>query len=292
MNKRILSHGALFLVALIYGANYSIAKIVMDEESFSPFALLGFRLLTGFLIFSIFFWALSPEKIHRKDAGLILLCGLTGVGINMALFLYGLDNTNPINASLVMTLTPILVLVFSYIILNQRITIRNTVGICVALCGTIYLVYKPEFGFSLDRMKGDIAIFLNGSSYALYLVLLKKLVPKYKPITILMLVFSVGFLVFFPFTIPQISIIEWNTFDRSVYLSLAFVLIGTTCFTYLLNVFALQYVKSSTAGVYIYLQPLLATFFAILLAKDVLNVKIVICTVLIFTGLYLVSSKK
>lgn len=292
MSKRFLAHTLLFFVALIYGANYSIAKIVMDEDSFSPFALLGFRLLTGFILFGSLFLGVSREKIDRKDFGLIILCGLTGVGINMAFFLYGLDNTNPINASLVMTTTPVMVLVFSFLVLNQKITLYNSLGIFIALIGAIYLVYKPNFGFSMDLIKGDLAIFLNGSSYALYLVLIKKLVGKYKPITLLMLIFSVGFILFFPFTVSEIAKIEWSSFSYPVYLSLAFVLFCTTCLTYLFNVYALQYVKSSTAGVYIYLQPLIASFFAILLVKDVLSVKIVVCTVLIFTGLYLVSKKK
>ena len=264
----------------------------MDEPSFSPMALLGFRLLTGFSVFMVLFFGVSREKIDKKDIGLIILCGLTGVGINMALFLYGLDNTSPINASLVMTTSPVMVLLFSFLVLNQKITTYNALGIFIALVGAVYLVYRPEFGFSFDSAKGDIAVFLNGASYALYLVLVKKLITKYQPFTILMLVFTVGFLVFFPFTIGDISQIEWEGFSWPVYMSLAFVLIGTTCMTYLFNVFALQYVKSSTAGVYIYLQPLLATIFAILLQKDVLSLKIVLCSSLIFTGLYLVSRKK
>jgi len=280
------------MVALIYGANYSIEKIVMDEPSFSPTALLGFRLLTGFSVFSLLYWGVSREKIDKKDIGLIILCGLTGVGINMTLFLYGLDNTNPINASLVMTCTPVMVLLFSFLILKQKITWYNTVGIFIALIGAVYLIYKPSFGFSLESMKGDICIFLNGTSYALYLVLVKKLVVKYKPLTILMLIFSVGFVFFFPITVRDISVIEWGSFSTSVYLSFVFVMAATTCMTYLLNVYALQHVKSSTAGVYIYLQPLLAAIFAILLAKDVMSWKIVFCSALIFVGLYLVSKKK
>ena len=264
----------------------------MDEPSFSPFALLGFRLLTGFVVFLSLYLSISREKVDPKDIGLIILCGLTGTGLNMALFLYGLDNTNPINASLVMTTSPVMVLVFSLILLKQKISVFNTLGIFIALVGAVYLVYRPDFGFSIDKIKGDLSIFLNGSFYALYLVLVKRLVVKYKPITILMLVFSVGFIAMFPFTVHEIGKIEWQGFDQTFYMSLAFVLIGTTCLTYLFNVFALQYVRSSLAGVYIYLQPLMASFFAIALYDGSITWKIFISSVLIFAGLYLVSMKK
>lgn len=292
MSKNLLAHIALFLVALIYGANYSIAKIVMDEDSFSSFALLGFRLLTGFVVFLLFYFGVSREKIDPLDIGLIIVCGLMGTGLNMALFLYGLDNTNPINASLVMTTSPVMVLVFSLFLLKQKISYYNVLGIFIALVGAVYLVYRPDFGFSLDKIKGDLAIFFNGTCYALYLVLVKRLIAKYQPITILMLVFSVGFIVIFPFTIGEISKIEWQGFSQAVYLSLAFVLIGTTCLTYLFNVFALQYVKSSLAGVYIYLQPLMASFFAIIIFNERITFKVIISSLLIFVGLYLVSVKK
>lgn len=264
----------------------------MDEPSFSPFALLGFRLLTGFVVFLSLYLSISREKVDPKDIGLIILCGLTGTGLNMALFLYGLDNTNPINASLVMTTSPVMVLIFSLILLKQKISVFNTLGIFIALVGAVYLVYRPDFGFSIDKIKGDLSIFLNGSFYALYLVLVKRLVVKYKPITILMLVFSVGFIAMFPFTVHEIGKIEWQGFDQTFYMSLAFVLIGTTCLTYLFNVFALQYVRSSLAGVYIYLQPLMASFFAIALYDGSITWKIFISSVLIFAGLYLVSMKK
>ena len=264
----------------------------MDEPSFHPIALTGFRIITGFIVFTILYLLFVREKIDRKDIPLIIGCGLTGVAINMTLFLLGLNYTNPINASLVMRKSPVMVIIFYILIIKEKISRINFVGILLALSGAIYLIYNPGQSFNLKSMKGDIMIFLNGASYALYFVLVKKLIKKYKPFTLLMLIYLVGFVAVVPISFTYMGQIEWATFDQSVYLSFAFVLIGITCLTYLLNVFALQFVKASTASSYIYLQPLLATFFAIMLKKDVLTVKIAFCSCLIFAGLYLVSLKK
>jgi len=162
----------------------------------------------------------------------------------------------------------------------------------LALLGAVILIYRPQEGLITNSALGDFLIFLNGASYALYLVLVKKLIPKYKPFTILMLVFTVGTIAVFPVSLLYIQDIEWQQLNVPVYLSLAFVLLFTTCSTYLLNIFALQHLRSSTAGSYIYLQPVLASFFAIAMEKDQLSLKIVICTLIIFAGLYLVSLKK
>lgn len=264
----------------------------MNEASFSPFALTGFRILTGCLVFFALYMIFVREKIDTKDLPLILACGLTGVGINMTLFLLGLHYTTPINASLVMTLTPILVVVFSMLILREKLSLGATIGIFLALCGAVVLIYRPSAGFSFDSIKGDLYIFLNSASYAMYLVLVKKLTNKYKPFTILMLVFTVACCTIFPFSIPDIMAIEWSALSTSTYMAFAFVLLCTTCMTYLFNIFALGIVKSSTAGSYIYLQPVIASIFAILLKEDVLNLKTVVCTAVIFLGLYLVGRKK
>lgn len=264
----------------------------MDEPSFHPIALTGFRIITGFIVFGLLYIIFVRERIDRRDIPLIIGCGLTGVAINMTLFLLGLNYTNPINASLVMSTSPVMVVIFSVIIINEKVSKLNILGIALALSGAIYLVYKPEQLFSIESMKGDIMIFLNGVSYALYFVLVKKLIKKYKPFTLLMLIYLVGFTAVIPFSIPYMSQIEWSSFNQPVYLSFAFVLIGITCITYLLNVFAIQFVKASTASSYIYLQPVLATFFAIMMKKDVFTMKIALCSCLIFAGLYLVSNKK
>jgi len=291
LNPRISSHVALFLVALIYGANYSISKIAMDDGLIDPMSIVWLRIGFGAIIFSSLYLIFVREKIDRKDLRLFILCSLTGVTLNMSLFFTGLHYTNPINASLVMVTTPIIVLVFSYVLLKEYITKLNVAGIFLALIGAIILVYKPETNFSLSSMKGDLMVFANACFYGLYLVLVKKLLLKYHAFTVLMGIFSFGFLFILPvgfFTFPEV---QWAAMNSKIIASLVFILICTTCLTYLLNLYALKTVKASTAGTYIYLQPLLASFFAILLQKDVLNVKMLISSALIFGGLYLVSKK-
>ncbi len=70
-----------------------------------------------------------------------------------------------------------------------------------------------------------------------------------------------------------------------------FVIVFTTFLAYLLNVFALRTLSSSTVSTYIYLQPLFATMLALYFAKDALTFEAVISAALIFVGVYLVGRK-
>lgn len=255
-------------------------------------SIVWMRISFGAIVFSSLYFLFVREKIYKSDIPLFILCSLTGIFLNMSLFFTGLHYTNPINASLVMVTTPIIVLCFSYILLKEYISKFNVFGIILALFGALLLVYKPEVQFSLSSIKGDLMVFGNACFYGLYLVLIKKLLLKYHSFTVLMLLFSIGFVFVLPIGIFTLPTVQWSNFSTSIWASILFILICTTCLTYLFNLFALRTVRSSTAGTYIYLQPLLASFFAILLQKDVLNIKMIVSATLIFIGLYLVSVKK
>jgi drug/metabolite transporter (DMT)-like permease len=69
------------------------------------------------------------------------------------------------------------------------------------------------------------------------------------------------------------------------------VVVGATFATYLLNPMALSKLKASTVGVFIYLQPVIAGLFAIIMGADVIDSVKIMATVLIFSGVYLVSIK-
>lgn len=263
----------------------------MNAPSVSPMGMIFMRILTGAIVFSLVYLIFLREKIERSDLLLFTICALTGSALNMSLFFMGLNFTTPIHASLVMTASPVMVAVFSYFIIKEKLSKINLVGILLALFGAIYLIYEPSMTMGKQTIMGDILVFLNGSSYALYLVFVKNLISKYHPFTILMMVFNLGFIMVLPFSIQDFNNIEWGSLDQNVIGSIVFVLIGTTCLAYFLNAFALKTVKSTTVASYIYLQPVIATIIAIFLKQDHLSLKIGISAALIFAGLYLVGKK-
>lgn len=292
MNSTLKAHLALLTVALIYGANFVIAKEVMNGGYIEPLGFILMRAGSATILFWIFHQLFIKEKVERKDFPLLMLCGLLGVAINQMFFFSGLKLTQPINAALIMTTSPIIVMMAAPFISGERITSRKLLGMAIGAIGAIFLIsYGKSVQFNKAGLLGDLFIFINATSYSLYLVIVKKLMPKYHPITIVKWVFTFGLIIIIPFGFQQAMAVNWSTFSINIWLAFFYVLLFTTFFAYLLNATALKVVDSSAAAIYIYLQPLIATVIALALSKDELNTAKVISGLLIYLGVYLVGSK-
>jgi len=289
MTQNTRAHLALFTVAFIYGANYTIAREVMNGY-LEP---LGFILLRA-ISATILFWGISflrpTERIDRKDIGRIILCALFGVAANQMLFFSGLQLTKPINASLIMTITPLMVLLSAAVILKEKITRQKLVGIFLGLAGAILVIsYGQSLDFQIAHIKGDLMILANAACYGMYLVLVKSLMQRYQPITVLKWIFIIGFFMVLPFGAGQLQGVAWESFPLSIWGAIIYVLIMVSCVSYLLNAFALKTVRASVAGIYIFLQPIMAAIVALLAGRDTLSITKISAAALIFAGVYLVS---
>ncbi len=292
MNTQLKAHIALFLVALIYGANYTVAKEVLDNDYVHPLALTLMRVIAGLSLFWVLHAVLIKEKIDRKDIPRFILCGITGVAVNQMLFISGLKFTTHINAALIMTTAPVLVLGVSWLILKEPITRKKMLGIALGLAGAaVLIIYGKKFAYTKEGLIGDIMIFLNALSYGTYLVIVKTLMRKYHPLTVTKWVFGFGILFVLPFGTHELINTPMNTFTLHTWMAIAYVLLCTTFLAYLLNAFALKLVNPSVVSTYIYLQPLIATAIALFFGKDELSSVKVMAGLLIFSGVYLVSKR-
>lgn len=289
MINNILPHLALFLVNLIYALNYSIAKDVMPDY-IGPSGFILLRVIGGSLLFFLTFIFFIKENVELKDIVRLLFCGLFGVAINQLFFFEGLNLTTPINAAIIMTVSPILVIIFSAIIIKEKITIRKLLGIFLGIVGAATLILKSG-SISLDNtfFVGNILIFINATSYSIYLVLVKTLMTKYNPITVMFYIFSFGLIFVLPFGLNELLEVNTQSFSKIIYLKVAFVVICTTFLAYLLNAFALKTLNPSVVSTYIYLQPVLASVIAIFLKSDSLDFIKILSALFIFSAVYLVS---
>ncbi len=289
ISKSLKAHLALFGANLIYGINYTVAKDVMPQHLL-PSGFVVLRVIGA----SFLFWALgslySNEKVEKGDWLRLVLCAVFGVAVNQLFFFEGLSRTTPINAGILMVVTPILVLVISNIILREKITFLKIAGIATGISGALFLLLaKGKGSFGNDTFLGDTFIFLNAASYAIYLVIVKPLMFKYHPVTVMKWVFLLGLLMVLPFGFNEFSAISWNNIPSFIYYEIIYVIVFTTFLAYLLNTYGLHHMNPSVVSIYIYLQPLLAAFIAVILGKDAIDFTKVISAVLIFTGVYLVS---
>jgi drug/metabolite transporter (DMT)-like permease len=292
------AHLALFFVNALYGANHVVAKDVMSGEM-EPNAFIFFRAAGAVILFWLVKLIFVKEKVARKDLLLMALCGLFGVALNQLFFFNGLNLTSSINTGIIMTINPILVVILSYLILKEKITWRKSVGILIGATGAVLLTLTGASS-AADSAFGDLFIFINAASYAMYLVLVKPLMGRYKPVTVITYVFTFGLLyvALYPPALMEVSTMDFSAISGSEYGVILYVIIGVTFLTYLLTVYGLQYVSPAVSSAYIYLQPVLVMFFAVFFSSmgwaedytDSISWEKIGYMMLIFVGVFLTGS--
>ena len=296
-NNTYKAHLALLGANVIYGVNHIVAKAVMPDK-IGPSAFIFLRVIGAGILFMII-KSFIKERVERKDLLLLLVCGFFGVATNQLLFFHGLNLTSPIDASIIITAVPVMVVVFSAFLLKEKITTNKIIGIIIGAIGAILLVWYGKGGVGTSSILGNIFVLINAASYALYLVLVKPLMKKYNPITVITWVFIFGFVFVVPIGIKDVITTDFSAFTLNTYLTVTFVIIGTTFFAYLFNIYALSKLSPSVTGSYIYLQPVVSfsmvLIYAFLLgydeyAQDINMIKILSC-LLVIAGVYLISKK-
>lgn len=292
MKVRTLAFIAAFVVQLMYGLNYTFAKDVMAGGFVKPFAFIVLRVGGATSLFWLFSFMGPKEKIDKKDYIHFFIAALFGIAINMLMFFKGLEHTTPIHASVISTISPILVLIMSAIFLNEKLTSMKILGVFIGFAGAIILtVYGKSLRSEDNVLLGNTLIFINATSFAIYLILVKKLTAKYHPLTFLKWLFLFSFFMVVPFGYSELMEIDLPSFSPYVFFAVAFVIIGATYIANLLNPLALVHLRASTVSIFIYIQPVIAGVFAIMMGSDNLTMVKVIASALIFLGIYLVTKR-
>ena len=287
-----------FLAALgatvIYGLNHTIAKNVMPVY-ISPFGFILLRVLGAAILFWIASIFVKHERIERKDWPRLIACSFLGMVINMLAFFKGLELSTPVNSSVIITISPIIVFIFSAILLREKIRLIRSVGILFGFVGALTLVlYTSKTGLNAPNIPlGNILFIVNSFAYGLYLVLVKPLIEKYNVINLLKWLFLLAILMNFPLTFDEFSSVHWTNLPiKEAILPMVFVVVGTTFCTYLFNAYALRTLSPSTVSSFIYLQPIVGIIYAVSTKSDTLSFVSVIGMILIFIGIYLVTKKQ
>jgi drug/metabolite transporter (DMT)-like permease len=294
------AHLALFFVNTLYGASHVLAKGVMPDF-LTPSVFILFRVLGATLLFWIVKLILPIQKIEKKDFLLLAICGLFGVAINQLCFFYGLNLSSAINSGIIMTTNPILVIILAYFLIKEKITISKIAGILIGAAGAILLTLAGSSGKG-DSLLGDLFLFTNALSYAIYLVIAKPLMKKYNPLTVITYVFTfgLGFVLLFPPTLTEVFQTDFQKISLEIWAKIAYVVVGVTFLTYLLTMYGLKYLSPSVSSAYIYFQPVLVIFFAFFLSyigfaedyTDTITWQKGVYMLLIFVGVWLTTRKQ
>ncbi len=291
MTNALKGHIALFAAQIVYALNYSIAKGLMPTF-ISPLALVFLRIVGACCLFWVLSLFVKTQKVKPADLKKMMWLTLFGVVINQVFFIYGLSLTEPINSAIIMISNPIIVFIFTLIILKERVTVLKVSGLTLAIAGALTLIlFKGNFELGSQTIKGDLMTLINATSWAIFVVMVKPVMQTYNTITVMRWMFLFGSIYMLPIGLYDTVHTNWSAFTGHAIFATCFVVVATTFLAYLLNLYGLQSLSPNVVSMYIYLQPFLASFFAILMGEDKLTTTKLFSGALIICGLYLVNLK-
>lgn len=292
MDKRTLALLAAFGATTIYGLNHTIAKEVMPMY-IQGFGFVQVRLLGATALFWLVSFFVPRQRIAKSDFPRMVLCAFLGMALNMLCFFKGIELSTPINSAVLITITPILVFVFSAILIKEKLLLPRIIGVGLGFIGALVLIlFGNEIRQDAPNIPlGNILFFFNAAGFGMYLVLVKSLSAKYTTVHLLKWLFLFGFIMSLPITFKEFNAVSWSTLPFDALWRFGYVILGTTFLTYLLNVYALKQLKASTIGVFTYLQPLVGIGYAILVGADAFTPSKLVAAIVVLAGVYLVTKR-
>jgi len=288
MNRITRAHIFLWILTIISGFNYTIAKVVMPTY-ISASSIIWIRMSCTSLFFFLFmFLAKRSFYIEKTDRLRLFFCGIFGITLNQLFFYEGLSRTSPINASLIMAAIPITVFVLSALFLKEKMTWIKLVGLLLSAIGATLLLLDSKGKFN-GLFIGDLLILLNAISYGIFLIIARQLMVKYDSISVIFWIFLIGTVLTFPYSYIYFDNPDWSFIPLEGWLALVFIVIFATIINYYIGVDVLKDVSPAVSSMYVYIQPIIAASVAIFFVSDVLDAQKIICSVAILSGVYLVA---
>lgn len=293
MNKQLQGHLAIILANVIFGLSIPITKTLIDNWV-TPSSYTFMRMAVGALIFWGIGAFVKKEKVSKRDLLTIVIGAFFGFVATQLLFAVALQYTTPVYFSLIMAMTPILVLIMSLFFLKEIFTKNKFLGVVLSISGAALIILSgSSSAMATNNKLGIILSFLAALSYGIYMIVTKNVSVKYNPITIIKWSFLCAAAMLLPFEITSLP--EQTIFSEKAtlnsYLLLIFCLVFITALGFLLMPMGLKYIKATTASIYMNFQPIVASVVAILMGQDVFSWEKPLAAVLVIAGVILVSVK-
>ena len=291
MNKKFQAHSAIFLANTIFGLGVPVTKLLLDSWV-TPMGYMASRSLGACLVFWIIAAFLPKEHVERKDLITIIVGGLLGFVISQTLTAWALDYTSPVYFSLIATLTPVAVMLCAAMTIGEKITPMKFLGVLLGIAGAVLMVLMSQsLGSGKNDLIGITLAVLSVLTWAVYLIITRNVASKYTPVTQMKYVFLISAIVTVPIAIPELpmnalytSACQWEGV-----VEMLFIVLGATALGFFLIPFAMKYLQATTVSIYTNLQPIIASFVAIIIGQDVLTWDKPIAAVLVLLSAYIVT---
>lgn len=292
-------HASMFGANIMWGLMSPVSKFIMLGGAVTPFVVTDLRIGGAMILFWLTSFFQKPEHVNHKDMASLFVASLLAIVFNQGCFIFGVSLTSPGNASIITTSMPLWAMVLAALILKEPITGKKVLGIAAGAGGALLLIlgsgHQVQSTASASggtAIWGDLLVLLAQLSYAFYIVVYKDFVSKYSLVTIMKWMFTYAFICTLPFSAGDLWRTDWNSLEWLEIAGLSFIVIGATYISYMLVVIGQKTLRPTVAGMYNYIQPVVACIVAICWGMDSFNLTKAIAVIMIFGGVYLVTSSR
>ena len=296
--QKLKGHGAMLCANAMWGLMSPLAKLVMLGGLVTPLVVTDLRVFGAMVLFWIVSFFRKPEHVGHKDLAKLFVASLLAIVFNQGCFIFGVGLTSPADASIITTSMPLWAMVLAAIFLKEPITGKKVLGIAFGATGALLLIMGSSHAGTSSTVSGDksiwgdLLVLMAQLSYALYLVLFKNFVGKYSVFTLMKWMFTYAFICLLPFSYNDVLAAGWAGLSLMEIGSLAFIVVGSTFLCYILVVVGQKNLRPTVAGMYNYVQPVVACIVAICWGMDSFNWVKGVSILLIFGGVYLVTMSR
>ena len=292
--RKIEGHLSVLLANVIFGLGVPVTKLLLDQWV-SPMAYMATRCMGAAAIFWVISLFMPRERVVWRDLLVIMGGGLLGFVVSQTLTAWALQFTTPIYYSVIATLTPVATMVCAALLIGERITVRGALGVVVGVVGALLMVMVGwRGGTGKNDLLGIGLAVLSLLTWAVYLIITRRVSAKYTAVTQMKWVFLVSTIAVLPFSWGdlQTARLYSDGWMWSGVAEMAFIVVFATGAGYFAIPFALRYLKTTTVSVYTNLQPIVASFVAILIGQDVLTWEKPTALVLVLVSAWVVTGSQ
>ncbi len=290
---KMSAHAALLIANVIFGLGVPVTKLLLDNWV-SPLAWMATRCVGAAAIF----WAISlflpKEKVPACDLVVIMIGGLLGFLVSQTFTAWAIDYSTPVYVSFIATLTPVATMLCAALFIGERVSSRGVIGVVVGIVGAMLMVFKNwQGGTGKNDLLGIGFAVLSLLTWAIYLIITRKVAAKYSAVTQMKWIFLVSAIAIMPFAWGDLrhSTLYSSAWQWSGVLEMAFIVVFATVAGFFAIPYAMRYLQATSVSVYTNLQPIVASFVAIAIGQDLFSWDKPVSLVLVLLSAWLVSSK-
>lgn len=299
--KRARAYAYLLINTVTWGAALPLVKFGLPFTT--PFRYLFYRYCIAVLCSIPIFW--YYRKIiakHLTSLPAILGTELIGTTLALSLLYLGLSRTSALEASFIATTSPIFLTIGSIFFLREREERHEWMGLILAFLGTALLVLLPYLAGNVHAdgsLSGNILVLLQNIAIVAYFILAKRHYKKLPKLLVAAISFVVGVVSFFLLSLfeaagsltsfsraVEVDLLRPEVWFIAVYMAVFGSIVGLTAY-----IKGQDAIEVSEAGLFTYLQPIVAIPLTYVLFQETLTIAHVVAGTFVILGVLIAESR-